>query len=358
MSFNLEDIVSLDEASNTMIHNDDCRKETRLEKEDFRTDQSVPPGWSYKGVIASRKNFSLKCPLGNIYRSRADALTKMYSSGKYSKEEIQMIKDCLKYKGWEENENIPKGWRIKRVGHYSVFYLEQGGKKFKSAVKAFKFVKKYNKYYSEEDLEKLQIMTNGLRTSKIPSSSSFAKVNRARKSVSTVDSSWLPDASLYPEGWSSEIMRLKQFQAPAITNLKAIMKQNRYKKPKISDSSWLSDASLYPEGWKYKMCKNSTSMENKTNIKFLLPDGKELYGLRLALAYMIRNSFSTEDISIMRKALGQRGWKEDPSLPENWLFRWMGRLHFCDSFGNFKFALGSNSLNEENILKIKNFQRF
>ena len=113
------------------------------------------------------------------------------------------------------------------------------------------------------------------------------------------------------------------------------------------------------------MCKNSTSMENKTNIKFLLPDGKELYGLRLALAYMIKNNFSTEDISTMRKALGQRGWKEDPSLPENWLFRWMGRLHFCDSFGNFfksrdkaiKFALESNSLNEENILKVKNFTK-
>ena len=103
MSFNLEEIVSLDEASNTMINNDDNREETHLNKEVFRTDQSVPPGWSYKGVIASRKNFSLKCSVGYIYRSRADALAKMYSSGKYSKEEIEMIKDSLKYEGWEEN---------------------------------------------------------------------------------------------------------------------------------------------------------------------------------------------------------------------------------------------------------------
>ena len=66
----------------------------------------------------------------------------------------------------------------------------------------------------------------------------------------------------------------------------------------------------------------------------------------------------------MRKALGQRGWKEDPSLPDNWIYRKRQRiLEFCDSFGNhfkskdkaIKNAVESNSLDEENILKIKNF---
>ena len=150
-------------------------------------------------------------------------------------------------------------------------------------------------------------------------------------------------------------MIFKNLQAPAIPF--------RSKKPTIPDSSWLSDASLYPVRWKYKMCRNPTNIENRTNVKFLLPNGKELYGLRSAFAYMIKNCFSTEDISIMRKALGQRGWNEDPSLPENWLFRRTRRLEFCDSFGNYfkskdkaiKFAVESKSLNEENILKIKNF---
>ena len=140
MSFDLEEIVSLDEASINMTSED--------VKEDFKTDHTVPPGWSFRGVIASRKVFRLKCPLGNIYRSRADALGKMYSSGKYSKEEVEMIKECLKYEGWEENETTPKGWRIKRVNH-SIYLLEQGGKKFKSSLKALEFVKTYRKYYSE-----------------------------------------------------------------------------------------------------------------------------------------------------------------------------------------------------------------
>ena len=118
MAFALEETVSLDEASINMT-NDDVRKEGTLSgKEDFKTDHTVPLGWSYNGVLAARQFFRLKCPLGNIYRSRADALGKMYSSGKYSKEEIEMIKDSLKYEGWEENETIPKGWRIKRAIYF------------------------------------------------------------------------------------------------------------------------------------------------------------------------------------------------------------------------------------------------
>ncbi len=112
------------------------------------------------------------------------------------------------------------------------------------------------------------------------------------------------------------------------------------------------------------MCKNSTDFEKRTIIQFLLPNGTVLKGLRVALAYMIKNSYSLENIVVMKKALGQRGWKEDASLPRNWMFRRMDRLHFCDSFGKFfasrekamQFSLESNSLSEEDILKVKNFQ--
>ena len=76
MSFDLEEIVSLDEASINMTDDDVKKEETLFDKEDFQTDHTVPPGWSFKGVIASRKYFRLKCPLGNIYASRTHALGK------------------------------------------------------------------------------------------------------------------------------------------------------------------------------------------------------------------------------------------------------------------------------------------
>ena len=145
MSFNLEETVSLDEASNNMITDegkDVNGEEKRLDVGDFHTDHTVPLGWSYKGVLASGKHFQLKCPLGNIYRSRADAFAKMYSSGKYSTKEIELIKDSLKYEGWEENETIPNGWRIKRDKNSSIFLLEQGGKRFLSSTKVCQKVQK------------------------------------------------------------------------------------------------------------------------------------------------------------------------------------------------------------------------
>ena len=323
MAFALEETVSLDEASIDMTTYDIRKEEANFGNEDFKADHTVPPGWTYKGVIASGRHFHLKCPLGNIYRSRADAFSKMYSSGKYSREEVEMIKESLKYEGWEENETIPKGWRIKRDKHYSIYLFEQGGKKFKSALKALRFVKTYSKYYSEEDLEKLKILTMGSGKLKIADGNSDSS------------SSWLTDASLYPQ------------------------------KSVTPDSSWLSDAFLYPEGWKYKLCKNSKNIQSRTVIQFLSPEGVNIRGIIPAMSYMIKNGSSTEDITMMRKALSQRGWEQDASLPENWMFRRRHRsLEFCDSLGNHftskekavEITSKSNVFCEQDLLKIRNFQ--
>ena len=54
----------------------------------------------------------------------------MYSSGKYSQEEIEALKHCLKYEGWQDNDTIPKGWKIRRGKKRSIHLLEQGGKNF------------------------------------------------------------------------------------------------------------------------------------------------------------------------------------------------------------------------------------
>ena len=143
------------------------------------------------------------------------------------------------------------------------------------------------------------------------------------------------------ENQSSGLVKINQFQAPTNMSLKPILKHKRSKKLIIPDSSWLSDASLYPEGWRYKMCKNKTNVRNRTNIKFLLPNGTVICGMIPALAYMIQNGYPLEDLKMMRKALGQRGWSEDASLPENWIFRrttsnsQFKTLQFCDSLGNF-----------------------
>ena len=125
MSLELEETVSTQETlridsyayGNTILVGQDINEEetkTRFDHDQFKTDFTVPAGWRFKGNLGSGGNFLLKCPKGSIYRSRADAFEKMYSSGKYSQEEIEALKHCLKYEGWQDNDTIPKGWKIRR----------------------------------------------------------------------------------------------------------------------------------------------------------------------------------------------------------------------------------------------------
>ena len=210
MALELEETVSSQEASNICYDAFDYANEYINEEESkiddqFKTDYTVPAGWNFKGVLASGKHFHLKCPKGTIYRSRADAFGKMYSSGKYSKKETELLKDCLKYEGWEDNDTIPNGWKIKRGKDNSISLLEQGGKKFLSAVKAYEFVKKHHKYYSKEDFSKLRILAKVPRCTEEPRKKRTRHLpkpvsRRTRRLLKPV-SSWSTDESLYPIGW-------------------------------------------------------------------------------------------------------------------------------------------------------------
>ena len=123
---------------------------------EFQTDSTVPPGWSYRGELAEGKHFQLRSPNGQTYPSRATAIPRMILSGSYSLEEISKMKQCLQYEGWKDREDIPDGWKIKRRPNKRGYYfLEQGGKRLRSAKQALVFVLKYRKYYVESDIEKL-----------------------------------------------------------------------------------------------------------------------------------------------------------------------------------------------------------
>ena len=123
---------------------------------EFQNDSTVPPGWSYKGELAQGRHFHLRSPNGQTYQSRAIAIPRMISSGSYSLEEISQMRQCLQYEGWKDREDIPDGWKIKRRPNKRGYYfLEQGGKRLRSAKQALVFVLKYRKYYVESDIEKL-----------------------------------------------------------------------------------------------------------------------------------------------------------------------------------------------------------
>ena len=131
--------------------------------ESFISDASVPLGWSYKGE--GGKAF-IKSPTGETYRSRRQAFEEMVGAGtKFSVQEILDMRTCLRFEGWDENDQIPQGWMIKRKADgkgrgKAIFLMEQGGKSFRSVPDAMKFVKLYQKYYSPENIHMLQKLSS------------------------------------------------------------------------------------------------------------------------------------------------------------------------------------------------------
>ena len=123
--------------------------------DNFISDHSVPSGWSFGGSFLT-DSFIIKSPTGAAYKSRRDALEDMIVSGMYSYQDVMVMKECLKYEGWEESEDVPDGWMIHRsMAAPGVVLMEQGGKVFLSVQDALDLVKMFSKYYASDAAEKL-----------------------------------------------------------------------------------------------------------------------------------------------------------------------------------------------------------
>ena len=72
----------------------------------------------------------------------------------YPNEEIEAMRNMLKYEDWIDNPDLPDGWKIKPTEHQT-FYMDRGGQLFNSSVRAAKFVAKYSQYFSQEDVDKI-----------------------------------------------------------------------------------------------------------------------------------------------------------------------------------------------------------
>ena len=57
----------------------------------------------------------MRAPDGNVYRSRRSACQAMISGGgKYTNEQIEEMRICLKHDAWLDSSDIPDGWKIKK----------------------------------------------------------------------------------------------------------------------------------------------------------------------------------------------------------------------------------------------------
>ena len=349
-----------------------------------KTDHTIPPGWSGRGTGGS---FVLRSPAGVAFRSRRAAFEDMVISGKYPDAEMEAMRNCLIHEGWEDSIDIPDGWKIKKR-HNGIYLMEQGGRMLESSVKAHGFIHKHRKYYSDEDYQKIVILSKQkghqkkIYMSPEPSqnynpihselnrstltgdlSSVDTEVDEQETSSISISSSFMDQSGdkRDAEGHNTENYM------PLINDepIKQILVENQpqpEKKGKPRRINWQEDKLLYPPGWKYGVIKQP----NKEPFsKFLSPSGSLFAGITWALYYMVTNNYPEEEIAMMRRAMVKHNWQQHNGLPENWFFkRQSTHVAFCDPLGRiFKskdkaiaFISKEDDVDRAHLMMLQRFQ--
>ena len=273
-------------------------KETVNHNKEWITDSTLPFGWSYKG---QGRFLFIKAPNGKHYQSRRLAFADMLNSGKYSAKDIIFMRNALVHEGWKNDERIPKGWMLKKRKKGYIF-LGQGGEFFKSTMKAIKFVGKYRKYFTDEDLHKIKSFSSHFYSQK-----------------------------------SGQSVKLKE----NMNNL----------------DSWIFNGDGIPAGWGMKY----VTFGKNTLLKLLSPEGQVFQGRRTVLKHMIDKKYSEEEIEEMRSSLKYDGWLSSPRLPEKWFYR-KSKTHsmsFVSESGQYyrsrESVRAGKDLGMDDILKIQSF---
>ena len=223
-----------------------------------RSAGSVPPGWSLAG------NGKVAAPDGKIYKNRRIALREMIVSGLFSRAEVGLMRSCLKFEGWRHSQDVPAGWMTKQRNR-NVLLVTSDGDLFESVVSAARFVQKYQKYYSQGDLDKIK----KLQTMGKPKPIKREKdVEMKTKQLSKVD--------------KVELVKEK------IVGL--------------------------PSGWEVRDCKGGGKI-------FISSGGEKLNGISSALRFMVKHNLAEEEISQLREYSISLGWRPDPMLPPNWFVK-------------------------------------
>merc|ERR1719350_1472566 len=239
------------------------RKKIRMEKYgggSAKADTTVPDGWRLKASATApgaAPKVQIIAPDGSSFMCRRSALQHMVKE-MYSEEEKEEMRGCLKHEGWEEDNLLPNGWRMRKAenttnGMLDVDYtvMSREGEVFNSLKTAVEFMEGEHSGCTEEDVAKIR--------------------------------------SLYDNE----------------------TKVNRQQKYDLAEND-----PTVPVGWKTR------TVEGKMKKKFFLaPDGSSFSCRRSGLQHMIKENFSLKEIGNMRDMLVHEGWESDDFLPQDWKIR-------------------------------------
>ena len=240
---------------------DEGRKRIRLEKygakQGPQADATIPSTWKMKLLnTGPQQKVQLFAPDGNSFFCRRSALQHMIKNG-YSVLEVEEMRNCLRFEGWEEDTLLPNSWRLRKsenstgCGDFDYSLMSRTGELFNSMKTAIEWMESGQEgEYREEEIRSLRTLFDN-----------ESKQNRSMK------------------------------------------------------YDWAEDETV-PAGWKTRVVEGK--MKKKF---FLAPDGSSFSCRRSGLQHMIKEGFTAEEIDNMRGTLVHEGWERGSFLPVDWLIR-------------------------------------
>ena len=215
---------------------------------------------------------------------------------------------------WVKDDTVPEGWKSRQVESKSVkqYFLSPDGIAFQTRFAAFQYM--VNNYYPDYMILDMKQCL------------SYEK--------------WMPH-ELLPQGWLCKEVKTDgsgfEYITENGTHFESFIRAYTYAENNISSTQdnldnlklfsqhiaserrknnyeWEESKSL-PMGWKIR------KHVGKVNRDFLLsPSGQQFQSRKMALLFMFKNNYPTDDIEKMRVAMFDEGWESDKMLPDKWIF--------------------------------------
>jgi len=240
------------------IFADEQLTERRIKSDDFTNNESVPPGWRTKMSDGKCSKQLFLSPDGEQFANRRVALQHMLQEN-FPLNEIETMRNLLKFEGWSSSDNLPDGWMWKqnssqdqtrtKTKSVQVSILSVEAHLFESYKSAVNFIETSNKY-DVEDVENFN---------------DFMSENSNKRRQSMAD--WKEVNSL-PYGWKTKMGGSKQFFispdglqfANRRIALKYMLDENHptidveKMRQSLKLENW-KENSMLPRNWRYKRDK-------------------------------------------------------------------------------------------------------
>lgn len=293
-----------------------------MKSDGWERNEYLPPGWIIK--VKTREIITSE---GELLKSFKGALDLMDRSELYSDYDALKFGQLVEELGgerrqeqndWDQNANLPRGWRLRKTGAGKTFFLSPDGKQFNGDRITLQHI--IENGYPDEDVETMrEAMTeNGWqRTEHLPADWLYRETASNGTTGISKSIKILSSCGKLFESYvlAKEFMKVEdEYTEEDIEKLAMLADQNSRARRRNLYQDWYQDDSL-PEGWSVR------TPEGSHKKFFLAPDFSMHSGRRSAILHMFKMEASLEDIDIMRDAMAEDGWERSDLLPGDWLFK-------------------------------------